>query len=206
MTESYLIPAARQRNTQTIKRSRFIATLAHTPGVVEAKAFIAQIKSEFGDASHNCWAYQIGPPGDTARIGMNDDGEVRQTAGRPMLNVLIHSGMGEITAVVTRYYGGTNLGTGGLIRAYSGTLKMALDLAPKVEKRNLIALRLKFAYTHLNNIQAICRHFDAIVVAQHFGHAVELLLQIPLEHQTPLIAKLNGLTAGEIEFCGNSEG
>ena len=92
------------------KRSRFIASVGHTPDVEEAKAFIEQIKAEFEDARHNCWAYCAGAAGSTDRIGASDDGEPHGTAGRPMLTAVTHSGIGEVTVVVTRYFGGILLG------------------------------------------------------------------------------------------------
>ncbi|MGD9326788.1 MAG: YigZ family protein, partial [Desulfobacterales bacterium] len=105
----YKIPAKLYRTEETIKRSRFIATVARAFTEEDAKAFISIIKNEFPDATHNCWAYVAGPPGDTARIGMSDDGEPHGTAGKPILTALLHSEIGEIVAVVTRYFGGTKL-------------------------------------------------------------------------------------------------
>ncbi|MDZ7760173.1 MAG: YigZ family protein [Desulfovermiculus sp.] len=87
----YTIPAAENRTEDTIQRSRFIAAVAHAPTEEEAKIFIARIKAEFPDATHHCWAYVAGPPGDTARIGMSDDGELHGTAGKPILTVLLYS-------------------------------------------------------------------------------------------------------------------
>ncbi|MEH6457607.1 MAG: YigZ family protein, partial [Cocleimonas sp.] len=118
----YKIPAKQHRHETIIKRSRFITTIAHASSADEANAFIASIKKEFPDASHNCWAYVAGPAADSAKIGMSDDGEPHGTAGKPMLNVLLHSDIGEIVAVVTRYFGGTKLGPGGLVKAYSGSV------------------------------------------------------------------------------------
>ena len=89
---------------------------------------------EFPDATHNCWAYVAGPPASTGRVGMSDAGEPHGTAGRPMLTVLLHSGVGEIAAVVTRYYGGIKLGTGGLVKAYGGAVLAALEALPRVER------------------------------------------------------------------------
>ena len=115
----YLIPAQTFRNTEEIKHSRFITTVGHAPTVEAARSFVTQISQEFSDASHNCWAYVVGP-GTTSQIGMSDAGEPHGTAGRPMLMVLSHSGVGDICAVVTRYFGGKLLGKGGLVKAYSG--------------------------------------------------------------------------------------
>ncbi len=83
----YKIPAIAYRTEETIKRSRFIATVAHASTAEDARMYISTIKNEFQDAGHNCWAYVAGPPGDTARVGMSDDGEPRGTAGKPMLTV-----------------------------------------------------------------------------------------------------------------------
>ena len=90
-----------------------MAADAHVPTEEDAKIFIARIKDEFPDATHHCWAYVAGPPGDTAQIGMSDDGEPHGTAGKSILTVLLYSEIGETVAVVTRYFGGTKLGTEG---------------------------------------------------------------------------------------------
>ena len=131
MSNRYPIPATTHRTEEEIKRSRFITTVAHTPTLEDARTFVSQLKEEFADASHNCWAYVIGPPGSTSHIGMSDDGEPHGTAGKPMLTVLLHSGVGNICAVVTRYFGGTLLGKGGLVKAYSGGIKLALEDLPR---------------------------------------------------------------------------
>lgn len=135
MNNEFKIPASPVRASETIKKSRFIATVQRASSIKEAKIFIEKIKKEFPDASHNCWAYQTGEPKSSAFVGMSDDGEPRSTAGKPMLTVLINSGIGEIAAVVTRYFGGVKLGTGGLIRAYSGVLQRALANL-KTKKKN----------------------------------------------------------------------
>ena len=120
MSESrYPIPAGVHRVEETIQRSRFITTVSHAPGPTDAHEFVKQRRDEFPDATHNCWAFAAGPPGSTSHVGLSDDGEPHNTAGKPMLNTLLHSGVGEIVAVCTRYYGGVKLGTGGL-SAWSG--------------------------------------------------------------------------------------
>jgi uncharacterized YigZ family protein len=136
----YPIPAGRARVEEVILRSRFIATaaLAHTPEA--ARAFIAEMRAEFPDATHNCYAFVAGPPGSTAQIGMSDDGEPSGTAGKPMLAVLLGSGVGDVAVVVTRYFGGTRLGTAGLVRAYRGGVRAVLAELPLVEKVALATL------------------------------------------------------------------
>ena len=126
MSDNYPIPLAGASAPHTasllIKRSRFLTQIARTGTPEEARAFIERIRSLNTDATHNCWAFVAGPPGSTARIGCNDDGEPHGTAGRPMLQILLHSGVGQICAVVTRWFGGIKLGTGGLVRAYQDSV------------------------------------------------------------------------------------
>jgi len=130
----YPVPAADHRVEQTIERSRFVCTVRRVDSPGAAQSFIREMSAEFADASHNCWAYVAGPPGSTNVIGMSDAGEPHGTAGRPMLTVLLHSGVGEIAAVVTRYFGGTKLGTGGLVKAYGGIVQLALESLPLAER------------------------------------------------------------------------
>src|SRR5689334_22980094 len=101
MAEPYAIPAQRHRVEDVIERSRFITTVAHAATADEARAFFDEMRAEYPDANHNCWAFVAGPPGSSASIGMSDAGEPHGTAGRPMLDVLLHSDIGEIAVVVT---------------------------------------------------------------------------------------------------------
>src|ERR1051325_1555091 len=142
----YPIPAETHRTREEIERSKFITTVAPAPSIDEAQAFIASIRDEFPDATHNCWAYVVGPPGSTARIGLSDDGEPRGTAGRPMLTALLHGGVGDVAAVVTRYFGGVKLGTGGLVRAYGGCLQRALLTLPRAERVDWVTLLALVGY------------------------------------------------------------
>ena len=124
---SYQIPKNSIFYQEVIKKSRFIVHIGHTPDVKSAKEYIAGVRSKYSDAGHHCWAHVAGEPGGSHMLGFSDDGEPNGTAGKPMLNVLMGSGIGEITAVVTRYFGGIKLGTGGLVRAYGGSLNHAMD-------------------------------------------------------------------------------
>jgi uncharacterized YigZ family protein len=196
----YKIPAKRCRAEETIKRSRFIATVAHAPTEEEAKAFIAAIRSEFPDATHNCWAYVTGPPGDTARVGMSDDGEPHGTAGRPMLSVLLYSDIGEIVAVVTRYYGGVKLGTGGLVRAYSGTLKKVLAGLSVKEKRDLISLTVAFDYSRVAAVKKMIESFDSEITGENYGADVTLTIEIPKERKDTFVSAVTDLTRGEVRI------
>jgi uncharacterized YigZ family protein len=192
----YPIPAGSVRVEEEIKRSRFITTLGPAPTTEAARATIAQVSAEFGDASHNCWAYVAGPPGSTREVGMSDDGEPHGTAGRPMLNVLLHGGVGEIVAVVTRYFGGALLGTGGLVRAYSGGVQLALASLATVERVPRAALAVVVDYSAVTPLQRLLPQYEAEILGQEFGADATFHLRLPLEHVAPLTAAVVELTNG----------
>ena len=203
---SYNIPDLRPgevfRVEQTIKRSRFIASVGHTPGVEEAKAFIEQIKAEFEDARHNCWAYCAGAAGSTDRIGASDDGEPHGTAGRPMLTAVTHSGIGEVTVVVTRYFGGILLGTGGLVKAYQSSVKMALEGVPTRVRTK--TKRIKFSVEH-RFVNQVLRKIEAVngrILEKNFGMGADFDVEIPEDLAETFAKELEELTRGAllIEF------
>ena len=154
-----LAPGEIHREEEVIRRSRFIVSMARVQGPDQAKAFIERIRAEHPDATHNCWAFQAGPAGSTAFAGCSDDGEPKGTAGRPMLTVLLHCGVGEIAAVVTRYFGGTLLGTGGLVHAYQGMVKKGLETLPVTERietaRIFVEMEHRF-YEHAVSVIGRC--------------------------------------------------
>lgn len=124
--DSYRIPAQQSTIEIEVKRSRFIAYAQHSKGSAEAKKFIQCLKEKYPDARHHCHAFIGGAPNDSNFYGFSDDGEPSGTAGMPIFTHLKHSGIGEITIVVVRYFGGTKLGTGGLARAYGDAAKHVL--------------------------------------------------------------------------------
>jgi uncharacterized YigZ family protein len=195
----YPIPAGRARVEEVILRSRFITTAAPAATPDEARAFIAGIRAEFPDATHNCYAFIAGPPGSTAQIGMSDDGEPGGTAGRPMLAVLLGSGIGDIAAVVTRYFGGTKLGTGGLVRAYGRGVKAVLEVLPVREKVALTTLTARGPYRWITPLERLLPDFEAVVVAQEYAANVLWRISLPEERAEALAAALVELSHGEIE-------
>jgi uncharacterized YigZ family protein len=194
----YPIPAQTHRVEEEIDRSRFITTMAYTPTVEAARAFVEEMRAEFADATHNCWAYLVGPPGSTAQIGYSDDGEPHGTAGKPMYTVLQHSGLGDLTAVVTRYFGGRLLGKGGLVRAYSGGVKLALESLPVTEHVPKVELVVVFAYNHVTPVQRLLPDFEAEVVAEEYAVDVTYRLSLPEERGEPLREALVSLTQGQV--------
>lgn len=197
MSDRYPIPSAQHRVEEEINRSRFITTVAHTPTVEEARAFIQAVRAEFADASHNCWAYVAGPPGSTAQIGMSDDGEPHGTAGKPMLTVLLHSGVGEICAVVTRYFGGTLLGKGGLVKAYSGGVQLALESMPRSERVSSADVTLVIDYSAITPLQRLLPDYEVAVNEEEYGVDVTYLLTLPLEQLDDFLAAVTELTNGQ---------
>lgn len=175
----YPVPAGAHRVEQSIRRSRFVTTVDRARDAEAAHAFIARIREEFPDATHNCWAFVAGPPGSTARIGMSDDGEPHGTAGRPMLTTLLHGGVGEIAAVCTRYFGGVKLGTGGLSRAYSGSVKQALGSLPTVEKVDRVRLRVVLAYAEVGGFRRLLEARGVTVEDEYFGEDVSFVVGVP---------------------------
>ena len=135
------------------KKSRFIATIRPVESEEEAAAFIAMMKKQYWDASHNCSAFTVGENNEVTRC--SDDGEPAQTAGRPMLDVLLGEEIHNVCAVVTRYFGGTLLGTGGLVRAYSQAVKEGLNQCVVLEKILAEKLVIKTDYSDLGKIQYI---------------------------------------------------
>jgi uncharacterized YigZ family protein len=197
MSKRYPVPATTHRCEEEILRSRFITTLGPAPSVEAARAFIVTVQAEFADASHNCWAYVVGAPGSTGHNGMSDDGEPHGTAGRPMLTVLLHSNVGDVVAVVTRYFGGTLLGKGGLVRAYSGGVQAALDALPVVEKVPRVGMTVVLEYPALTPVRRLLAAYEAETLSEEFAADVTLRLRLPEESAQPLEAALIEQTNGQ---------
>lgn len=192
----YSVPAAAHRVEQTIERSRFIATLAPATTVDEARAAIDAVRAEFADATHNCWAWVVGPPGSTAAIGMSDAGEPHGTAGRPMLDVLLHSGVGDVVAIVTRYFGGTKLGTGGLVRAYGGAVQHALAALPLRTKRDMITVRIRIGYADVDAARHVIEQHEAEILDERYEADVAYTASVPADLLTAFESALQDRTAG----------
>jgi len=138
-----------------IRKSRFICTLSRATTEGEARAQIASIRKSNWDASHNCTAWRIGPDGGMQRS--NDDGEPSGTAGAPMLEVLNHRKLTDLVAIVTRYFGGTKLGTGGLIRAYGAAVSAAIDHVGIAERRPLQVVTVPVSHIESGRVEHALR-------------------------------------------------
>ncbi|NNF14021.1 MAG: YigZ family protein [Gemmatimonadetes bacterium] len=192
----YPVPARRHTVEETIRRSRFITTLARAPEPAAAHAFVASVRDESPDATHHCWAFVAGPPGSTARIGMSDDGEPQGTAGRPMLTALLHGGVGEVVAVCTRYYGGVKLGTGGLGRAYSGGVVRALDSLTTEERVERVPYVVTVGYPDIDALQRLIAEMELPVLDEAFGAEVRYRLDVPVDEAAALVRRVTDLSRG----------
>lgn len=198
----YNVPNLRQgeihRAEEVIHRSRFIVTMARVTNAEEAKAFIEKIRQEHTTATHNCWAYVAGEPGSTAQVGASDDGEPKGTAGRPMLTVLLHCGVGEVAAVVTRYFGGILLGTGGLVRAYQGLTKLGLESLPIRQRVPCKKIKITLEHRFVNIALREFEEVNAEILEKDFAMDVTFLLDVPTAHVEQLVHVLTEKTAANL--------
>lgn len=197
MTEPYLIPNGFHRIETEVARSRFIASVSFTPTVDDAKAFLAQIRAEMPDASHHVYAFRVGY-GASVVEGMSDDGEPSGTAGPPVLAVLRGSKIGDIAIVVTRYFGGTKLGTGGLVRAYSESAHVALNslvTTLKIEKR---LLGIEIPYSLYNQVKLLIEAHHGTIEEELFEADITLMIRFALDDIAPFADALRDLSNGKI--------
>ena len=175
------------------KKSRFIATIRPVESEEEAAAFIAMMKKQYWDASHNCSAFTVGENNEVTRC--SDDGEPAQ-AGRPMLDVLLGEEIHNVCAVVTRYFGGTLLGTGGLVRAYSQAVKEGLNQCVVLEKILAEKLVIKTDYSDLGKIQYILGEQKITILESDYSDSVAVTVLAPVSEADGLKKKLTEGTAG----------
>lgn len=193
----YLVPEGIHRVEETIRRSRFITTVARAPTVDAAHAFVERIRAEFPDATHHCWAFVAGAPGSTTRIGMSDAGEPHGTAGKPMLTVLLNGGVGEIAAVVTRYYGGVKLGTGGLSRAYASGVSRALEALVTTEKVERVDVEVVVGYPEVDALRRLMEELEVTVTSEEYGAEARYRCGVPESRVDLFRSRVADLTRGE---------
>lgn len=204
----YPIPAAEHVVEERIKRSRFIAQVAHADSEAAAQAFIARVRARYPDAAHHPWAWQLGPPGDTARVRASDDGEPAGTAGRPMLGVLVAAPVGEVVAVVTRYFGGVKLGAGGLVRAYAGVLAQAMASVPVSHKARWLEVQLTLDWALVPALYHAVPTWQARVVGEASGVRAVLVLMVPEPELDSLARWVREISRGQgkMEIVGRTDG
>lgn len=179
MSEPYKIVYNGGIGEITEKKSRFIANVFPVPDEEEALAIIEKIKKQYWDARHNCYAYVIGVNGEKQRC--SDDGEPQGTAGRPMLDVLLGQELRNVLVVVTRYFGGTLLGTGGLVRAYSQAVKEGIEASEIVVKSPAFKMHIYTDYNGIGKLQYIMSTNDIHVLDTIYTDSVEMIVPVPAE-------------------------
>ncbi|MGB1249834.1 MAG: YigZ family protein [Candidatus Promineifilaceae bacterium] len=197
MMKRYPIPAQETEAEIEVLKSRFIATLAPVFSVDEARAFIKTIRARYNDASHNVPAFLVGY-GASVTAHCTDDGEPSGTAGRPMLAVLQGSGLGDVVVVVTRYWGGTKLGTGGLVRAYGDAVKEVLAHTVRAEKVPTHTVMLALPYTHLERIRLLIAEYRGQILDEEFGADITTTAQFEVERFDAFNLALGAMTHGSL--------
>lgn len=196
--DSYLAPAHQQQFELEIKRSKFITTVGCVIDKPSAKAFIQSVRDTFPDANHHCWAMIAGPPDNIYLQDQSDDGEPKGTAGKPMLNVLQHSQMGNLAVVVTRYFGGIKLGAGGLVRAYTQSVSNSLSQLVTVETHISQKWIVKVPYPLLGSLEHRLADTIVRVGQKEFHDLIIMELLVPESAVKSLEAMLNELGHGTI--------
>ena len=194
MTESYRIVYTGGSGEIVEKKSRFIADIRPVSTEEEALAFIEEIRKKYWDARHHCYAYILGERGQYSRC--SDDGEPSQTAGRPMLDVLAGEELTDVCAVVTRYFGGTLLGTGGLVRAYSGAVKEGISHCVLMEKRLGKKLSVTVDYADVGKVQYLAAQAGIDTLDTVYEADVRFQFLVPSAQEEAFGKKLTEGTAG----------
>ncbi|HOE34288.1 MAG: YigZ family protein [Chloroflexi bacterium] len=194
----YHIPAAPVETEILVVNSRFIASLSPAFSVEQARAFHKSIRQRFPDATHHVPAFVIGH-GSSVITHCSDDGEPSGTAGRPALAVLQGSGLGDAAVVVTRYFGGTLLGTGGLVKAYGDAVREVLKLVRRAVKVPTTTLGLQLPYPLYEQVQRLAAACGGETLGSQFLEDVTLMLRFRDEQVEPFVAQLTSLSAGRLQ-------
>eukprot|EP00802_Teleaulax_amphioxeia_P015443 Tamp_15533.p1 GENE.Tamp_15533~~Tamp_15533.p1 ORF type:complete len:199 (-),score=39.91 Tamp_15533:319-915(-) len=192
-----MIPSAECEVEIKVKNSRFIGSMGYTPTVEAARQYIAGIKARFPDARHHCYAFSIGH-GASVTQGMSDDGEPSGTAGRPILAVLSGSTLGDCAVVVTRYSGGTKLGTGGLVKAYTEAAQACLLIAEVEQKVNLTHLLISgVEYHQWPKLKNQLENANAKIDQEIYGTGVDVRVAVAEEGVSSVEELVRENTAGQ---------
>ena len=198
MARIYSIPLKEVRREHVVVNSRFIATLAPVFSIDEARAFIARMKKEFADASHNVPVYIIGG-GNTVTEYFSDDGEPSGTAGRPALAVLRGSGLGDVAVVVTRYFGGTLLGTGGLVKAYTEATQLVAEAVGRGRRISMHVVMAAIPYNLLERVRLLVARNKGEVLGEDFAADITMTMQFPVDSLDAFQNGLRELSAGKLQ-------
>ena len=198
MSSPYQIAAEEVIDETIVTRSRFICYLKPCDSAASAKAYIKSLQVLHPQANHHCYAFIAGRPENSQLYGFSDDGEPSGTAGKPMLSMLMGSNIGEICAVVVRYFGGTKLGPGGLQRAYGGSVKQALSVLPTKLKIPMVRKTLACQYTQINDVLYYLGQLGGEVVQQDYNESIVLTLALPDEKLVVFQQQLQTMSSGQL--------
>ena len=190
MTHTIAAPATAELE---VRRSRFLGLVVPVEGREEALAVVARLRAEHPAAAHVCWALLAGGPS-----GMSDDGEPSGTAGRPILEVLRHHDLDGVLGAVVRYFGGVKLGAGGLVRAYTDAIALAVAGAEKVERIPEVDVRLESDYADAERVRRWAEGEGFPEPAAEYGEAVVLVLRVPEATREAAVAALADLSNGRV--------
>ncbi|MBK7454367.1 MAG: YigZ family protein [Anaerolineales bacterium] len=198
MTKPYSVPLSEIRRELMLSNSRFISTLAPAFSIDEARAFMARIKHEFADASHNVPVYIIGG-GNTVTEYFSDDGEPGGTSGKPALAVMRGSGLGDAVLVITRYFGGTLLGTGGLVKAYTESAQLVVNAVGRGQRIPVHIAMIALPYNLLERLRLVVTRQRGEVLAEDFAGDVTMTVRLPVDSFEAFQSDLRELSAGKVQ-------
>jgi len=196
MTKTYSVPLSEIRREHLVVNSRFIATLAPVFSIDEARGFMARIRREFADATHNVPVYIIGG-GNTVTEYFSDDGEPSGTSGKPALAVLRGSGFGDVVLVITRYFGGTLLGTGGLVKAYTESTQLVVNAVGRGKRVSMHLVILAIPYNLLERLRLVVSRQHGEIIGEEFGADVTVTVRLPEDSFGEFQEELCELSSGK---------
>ncbi|API86286.1 YigZ family protein [Francisella uliginis] len=182
---------------EPIKKSRFIAYAFHIENEQEALDSITNIKEKHSDANHHCWAYALIKDN---KFRFSDDGEPSGSAGKPILSHIQGNGLLNTLVVVVRYFGGTKLGVGGLIRAYGHAAKEVLESASIIAVEPNCSIQVIYRYNETASIDIVLKHFNANILSQEYSEMIQLVVEISASDKLSFLEELKSVTKGRVEF------
>ena len=198
MSKTYTVPLTEIRRELMVVNSRFISTLAPAFSIDEARAFMARIKHEFADASHNVPVYIIGG-GNTVTEYFSDDGEPSGTSGKPALAVMRGSGLGDAVLVITRYFGGTLLGTGGLVKAYTESAQLVVNAVGRGQRVPVHIVMIALPYNLLERLRLVVTRQRGEVLGEDFAADITMTVRLPVDTFESFQNDLRELSAGKLQ-------
>lgn len=200
MTKSFPIAINNVEDELIVNRSRFICYLRPCSDIAQAKSMLKELQQQHPQASHHCHAFLTKAVSDSQGYGFSDDGEPSGTAGKPMLLALQGGGIGQVCAIVVRYFGGAKLGTGGLQRAYGGSVRQALAFLQSKLKIAMVHKTLACQYSQVDDVLHLLRQVEGQVITQDYQQTVIFTLAIPSQKLALMQDKLHTLSSGQLQL------